>query len=267
MVRTFKCLFLGAALCAVGLPSASGQQAKPADKPEVKGGIEGKVKAVDADKETLTIVTSDGRSRSFQITDDTTILGPRGGVVRRRLKDPRFHEGLAITVVAKGTTATELHLGYDRDDAEPDAKPAAPAKDAKAGANEPKPAPAAKDAKAADAKAKDAPKAKPDDKAKDAAKAKPAAKDDEEDDEEFPGKVKSVDPARRLLVVSMLNGKDRSFLLSRDVKVTVKGTASKQGLEDPAIKAGTPVTVVTEPGGRKVVEVKVAPPPAAKPKK
>jgi hypothetical protein len=70
-----------------------------------------------------------------------------------------------------------------------------------------------------------------------------------------------VDPAKHLLVITLLNGKDRSFMVASDVKTTVKGSASKQGLQDPALKAGVPITVVTEPGGRKVKEVNVAPPP------
>ena len=74
--------------------------------------IEGKVKKVDHEKSTLTITTDDGKERTFEITDDTTMVGPRGGLVRRGLKDPRFHEGMGLTIVAKGTTATEVHLGF-----------------------------------------------------------------------------------------------------------------------------------------------------------
>jgi hypothetical protein len=62
-----------------------------------------------------------------------------------------------------------------------------------------------------------------------------------------------------LLVITLLNGKDRAFLLARDVKVTVNGRASRDGLSDAAIKPGMPLTVVTEAGGRKVKEVKVTP--------
>jgi hypothetical protein len=79
--------------------------------------------------------------------------------------------------------------------------------------------------------------------------------------------VKSYDANRRLLVVSLLNGKSRSFLLSHDVKVLVRGTPSKQGLSDPALKADVPVTVLVEPGGRRVRELHVGPAPAARSKK
>ena len=70
--------------------------------------------------------------------------------------------------------------------------------------------------------------------AKTATKAWTGKKDEEDDDdEEFPGKVKRVDPTKRSPVITLLNGKDRSYLLSKDVKILVKGTASKQGLQDP----------------------------------
>jgi hypothetical protein len=92
-------------------------------------------------------------------------------------------------------------------------------------------------------------------------------KEEEDEDDEIPGRVKSYDPSRRLLVVSLLNGKSRSFLLSHDVKVVVRGAASKQGLSDPALKADVPVTVLVEPGGRRVRELHVGPAPAARSKK
>jgi hypothetical protein len=60
-----------------------------------------------------------------------------------------------------------------------------------------------------------------------------------------------------MLVITLLNGKDRSFLLASDVKVTVNGRVSRHGLSDTAIKPGIPLTVVTEAGSRKVKEVKV----------
>jgi hypothetical protein len=89
----------------------------------------------------------------------------------------------------------------------------------------------------------------------------------EDEDDEIPGRVKSYDATRRLLVVSLLNGKSRSFLVSHDVKVLVRGAQSKQGLSDPALKADTPVTVRVEPGGRRVKELHVRPAPGARTKK
>jgi hypothetical protein len=232
MVRALSSLVLSAAVLAAGLAPAGAQGDKQSD---IKGGIEATLKKVDAEKGTLTVTTANGRDHTFTVTDDTTIVGPRGGVVRRRLSDPRFHPGLEVTVVASGTTATQVHLGYDRKDA---AETPAPTK------------------------AEPAPKARPSQAPEPAATAKraPAGKaSEEEDEDEFPGKIKSADPARRVLVITLLNGKDRSFLLARDVKVTVRGATSPKGLEDPALKPEIPVTVVTEPGGRKVKEVQVAP--------
>ena len=241
MMRTVGALFLASLIGGVFFADAQ----EKTDKPEIKGGIEGKVKKVDLDKGTLTITVS-GKERTFTITEDTTMVGPRGGLVRKRLKDPRFHEGLDITVVATGNTAKELHLGYDRKAAND--KDEGPKSSSKASSATTK-----KDTKTA---------------AKTTTKSATAKNDDEADDEEeFPGKVKSVDATKRLLVITLLNGKDRSFLLSKDVKILVKGTASKKGLLDPTLKAGIPVSVVTEAGGRKVKEVKVAPAPAAKGKK
>ncbi len=70
---------------------------------------------MDQDKQKVSIVvTSSGREHTFTVTDDTTLVGPRGGKVRGRLSDPRFHEGMELTVVAEGNTATEIHLGYSR---------------------------------------------------------------------------------------------------------------------------------------------------------
>ena len=249
MMRVLGSLILGVLIVSAGL-----QSTKAEDKPEIKGGIEGKVKKVDVDKETLTIVV-DGKERTFTITDDTTIVGPRGGLVRRRLKDPRFHEGLEITVVASGKTATELHLGVDRRK-EQERKTTAKGT-TKRGEDRGTAVPPEKPKKADD---------KTSSKAAKGATTKPEEADDEED-EEFPGKVKSMEPAKHMLIITLLNGKSRSFLLAKDVKIMVKGRASKQGLEDPMLKPGIPITVVTEPGGRKVIEVRVAPVPAAKGKK
>src|SRR5262245_31104042 len=209
MMRALGILMLSAAIGAAGLLPADAQETKKFDKPDIKGGIEGKVKRVDVDKETLTI-TVHGKERTFTITDATTIVRRRGGVVRRRLKDPRFHAGLEIIVVAEGKTAKELHLGYDRKDADEAAgEPKSPTKAAP------------KQERGNVAPAETAKKTEAKTPAKTATKGEAAKKDDVEEDEEFPGKVKSVDPAKRMLVITLLNGKDRSFLLSKEVKILV----------------------------------------------
>jgi hypothetical protein len=251
MRRAPSALLTGITICVVGLFSAKAQEAKKAEKPHIPGGIEGHVKQVDAEKETITIVTTAGAERTFSLTDDTTMLGPRGGKVRRGLHDPRFHEGMELTVVASGSTAKEIHLGYShrqrdaaKKEAEPTAKPKAPA--------------------GRTASTTPAAKTKAVNKIDEAA-AKSAASDEEEDeDDELPGTVKSYNAERRLLVVSLLNGTSRSFFLSRDLKVTVGRTASAQGVGDPAIKEGAHVTVLLEGGGRRVKELHVNPPPSAR---
>jgi len=55
-----------------------------------------------------------------------------------------------------------------------------------------------------------------------------------------------------------LNGSTRSFILAKGVPVLVRGKASKEGIEDPALKAGAAVTVVTDEGGKKVKELKIS---------
>jgi hypothetical protein len=254
MNRATSVLFMGITMCAIGLVSVAAQEAKKAEKPHIPGGIEGHVKSVDVEKDTITIVTSAGAERTFNLTEDTTMLGPRGGKVRRGLRDPRFHEGMELTVVASGSTAKEIHLGYSRrqrDAASPGGEPTAKSKASAAGT------------------AVNTPATKP--KAvmkKGEAAAKSAAADEEEDeDDELPGTVKSYNAQARLLVVTLLNGTSRSFFLSRDLKVTVGRTASAQGIADPAIKEGAHVTVIVEEGGRRVKELHVNPPPARRTKK
>jgi hypothetical protein len=246
MMRALGILMLSAAMGAAGLLPAEAD-----DKPEIKGGIEGKVEKVDVDKETLTI-TVNGKDRTFTVTDDTTIVGPRGGLVRRRLKDPRFHPGLEITVVAEGKAAKELHLGIDRKGSEEAvAEPKSPTKAAP------------KQERGNVVPGETGKKTETKTPAKTVTKGEaPKKDDDEDDDQEFPGKIKSVDPSKRMLVITLLNGKDRSFLLSKEVKIIVKGKPSKEGLQNSMIKPGIPITVITDEGGRKVKEVEVAPAPA-----
>lgn len=206
---------------------------------------------MDPEKNTLTITTSGGRERTFSITEDTTMLGPRGGKVRHRLKDHRFHEGMDLTVVADGRTAKEVHLGFSRREHSDSAI---------ASKEERRQNPAAERGTGKGSSAAGKP-------ASTAGKNAAAQDNEEDEDDEIPGRVKSYDATRRILVVSLLNGKSRSFLLSHDVKVTVRGTPSKQGLSDPALKADAHVTVLVESGGRRVRELHVGPAPAARGRK
>jgi hypothetical protein len=92
-----------------------------------------------------------------------------------------------------------------------------------------------------------------------------AAATEEDDEDEYPGKIKTFtsNGNRHQLVVALLNGKNGSYMLARDVKVFVKGKPSTKGLDDPAFKEGTPITVYTEAGGRRVKELHILEPPAA----
>jgi hypothetical protein len=256
ILRTLGALIAGATICAVGLLSAHAQEAKKSEKAEIPGGIEGTIKGVDKEKGTVSVLTSEGKTRTFTVTEDTTIVGARGGTVRSRLNDRRFREGLDITVVATGTTAKELHLGiYRREPGESTEKLKTVAKK-----KTPRQIREEAGAEAATAGAK---KATP--KAVAGATTKPTVDEHDDDDNEIVGKVKSYDTSsgRHLLVVTLLNGKGRPFFLSKEVKVLVKGKETKEGLLDPAIKEGTPVTVLTDSGGRKVLELHVAPLPPA----
>ena len=261
MLRSIPILIAGSTLCVVGLLSAAAQEPKKGEKAEIPGGIEGHVKSVNLDKQTLSIKTSTGTERTFTITDDTTMIGPRGGKVRNRLKDRRFHEGLEVTIVAQGTTAKEVHLGYNRrnpDSPTVSTSPSSPRVAAKKAETTSAATTVTKATKPAPPRAAKVAVAK-------AAKAAVGAEEADEDDE-IPGKVKSYDPARRHLVVTLLNGKSRSWFLASDLKVVVRGTTSKVGLKDPALKVGAPVTVFVEAGGRRVREVHVDRAPVTKSK-
>jgi hypothetical protein len=219
-------------IASAGLPSARADEPK-ARTNETTGGFQGKVKAVDLEHKTLTIITVQGRERTFTVTKETTLLGPRGGKVKKGLKDKRFHEGMPVTVLTEGNAASEIHLGSQRGEGR-----------AAAGKSE-------------------GPNATPTEPNRGSSKPAAAAEEGADEDNEIPGKVKRYDARRHLLVVSLLNGKDRSFMLSKDVPVMVKGVASEQGLRDPALKVGAQVEVITAAGGRKVKEVKIMPAPAA----
>jgi hypothetical protein len=251
-----QALIAGTAIGMVGLYSANAQDTKKSEKPEIPGGIEGHVKSVDHEKATVSIIASNGRERTFKVTEGTTMIGPRGGKVRRRLNDRRFHEGMELTIVAEGGSATEIHLGFSRrdpgDTAEP--KPVAKRGSADSGDRLEEPASGTRTKKPATKIGK-------------MAKTVPADAEGDDEDDEIPGKVKSFDPARRMLVVALLNGKNRSFLLANDVKVVVKGTVSKQGLKDAALNDGAGISVFVEAGGRRVKELHITPAPAGRSKK
>jgi hypothetical protein len=251
MWRTFGALVLGSGVWLAGAAGADDQKA------EIKGGIEGHIAKVDVEGKKLTITTAQGRERTFAITEETTMFGPRGGKVKHHLRDPRFREGFAVTVVADGNTADEIHLGFAKDAAGFKGEQPTTAKTTTRPGTPAAPADRAKTEK-------DLPgsPATPASTAKDIARHKEATKLEEEDDEdEIPGRIKSFDATRRMLVLTLFNGKTRSFILAHDVPVHIKGTAapSRQGLEDPQLKSGAHITVVTDEHGRKVKELVITP--------
>jgi hypothetical protein len=256
MWRLLPAIVVGTAACLAGITPAGADDPKT----EIKGGIEGKVKNVDVEGKKLTITTSQGRERTFTIDDDTVMVGPRGGKVRRHLKDPRFHEGFPVTIVAEGNAAEEVHLGFAKNAAGGEHKEATKqptrTESKSETPNRPK---TSKDTATP-----------PADAATIAKRHKEATKLEEEDDEaEIPGHVKSFDADKRLLVVTLFNGKSRSFILARDVPVHIKGAAaaSAQGIKDPHLKAGAFVSVITDEAGRKVKELKITPASELKRKK
>jgi hypothetical protein len=234
---------IGAIICAAGIqPTAADDKGT-----EIKGGIQGKIVKVDVEGKKVTIATDRGLNRTFTITEETHMFGPRGGKVKKHLHDPRFREGFPVTIVADGNVAEELHFGFAKDAVGYQGEPARPKVEKNAPAQ---PTPTAT--------------------AKDVAKHKEAVKLEEEDDEEeIPGHVKSFDATRRILVLTLFNGKTRSFFLAHDVPVHVKGAtaASAEGLNDPQLKAGAFVTVVTDEGGRKVRDLRITPASQVKPRK
>ncbi len=214
---------IGSLLCAMAI-AAFAAFATPAVGADVPGGIKGDIVKVDTAKSTLTVHTQTG-DKTYTIAPTTQIVGPRGGIVHKRLQDPRFHAGLHVTVVASGTAATQVLLGVDRK---------------------------AKTGDAATSKTTTGFRG-------DAAGKGEAAKTEEapaDEDNEFPGKIKSVDADKNILVVTLLTGKDHSFMVGSEAKLTIGARVSQKGLSDPALKPGATVTVVTEEG-KKVSEVKV----------
>jgi hypothetical protein len=216
---------IGKLVCAIAVAALASLAAQTANA-QVAGGVEGKVVKVDAAKNTITIAGKSGE-QTYNVGANTVIVGPRGGTVRRRLHDPRFHAGLPITVVANATSATQLVLGVDHK-----AKPA----DSGAAATSKTGTSQSSGFRGEGSKAKD--------------------EEGADEDTEFPGKVKSADADKNTLTVTLLTGKDHTFSVG-DAKITIGRRVSQKGLNDPAVKAGATVTVVTEEGGNKVTEVKL----------
>jgi hypothetical protein len=72
---------------------------------------------------------------------------------------------------------------------------------------------------------------------------------------EFAGRVRRYDKTKRVLVVRLASGDERSFLLLKNTKVLVRGAESEKGIQDAALRAGATVRVLTWYRGRKVILV------------
>ena len=98
--------------------SAQAQQkdkdkAKTKDKDAKPATTELTAKLVKVDEAKSSITVDDGgKKRDFSVTDDTKIVGPRGGVSKNRLKDDRFVPGweMKLTIAADGKKLTHIQL-------------------------------------------------------------------------------------------------------------------------------------------------------------
>jgi hypothetical protein len=216
--RTVGTLLCGIAISAIGFASANAQ-----NSPSVKGGVKGKVAKVDAEKGSLTITKQDGTEQTFTVTKETTIVGPRNGAVPKGLKDPRFHEGFAVTIVATDDNAKEIHLGSAR------LPQAVRMRRTGAGFRGSLGVAPAEKSPATESEAKD-----------------------------IAGTIKSLNAQKHLLVVTLTDGTERSFMVPKTAKVSVGDTVSENGLADSHLKTGMSVTIVVD--GRTVKEVKATAP-------
>ncbi len=73
LARAFGSVLCVAALGTIGLMSAAAADTKA---PEIKDGIPGKIVKVDVEQATVTVAGEDGRERTYNITEETVIVGP-----------------------------------------------------------------------------------------------------------------------------------------------------------------------------------------------
>jgi hypothetical protein len=108
MLRTFSLALLGLALVASGLQAAKDKDDK-SGKTDQKG-IIAKVKVVDPEKGTVILIIK-GKDVTYVVKKDTKIIGPRGGVSEKRLKDDRLAKGAEVIIVTDGKTLKVIKLG------------------------------------------------------------------------------------------------------------------------------------------------------------
>lgn len=91
-----------------------GKPPKAAPKKEIKGGIHATVNKVDVAKKSFTATTEDGKVLLLAVTDETKIIGPRGGQSDDGIEDDRFVADAEVIIVLApgGKSAAEVHLPY-----------------------------------------------------------------------------------------------------------------------------------------------------------
>src|SRR5262249_57538455 len=87
MLRTSACALVVMALAVAGLPA----------QPDIR---QGKLKKVDAGKNTVTISTADGKDHELTAVQKTRFMDADGKEVKDGLKDKRFKEGVAVFFAA-----------------------------------------------------------------------------------------------------------------------------------------------------------------------
>ena len=93
MFRTLVCALVGSALCAGAL---------------LAGEVKGKVKAIDADKHTLTVTSEDGQDHVFTLSNDAKIVSSKGKGLKEGLKDKHLKQGTAVVVSCEKKDGKEV---------------------------------------------------------------------------------------------------------------------------------------------------------------
>ena len=73
--------------------------------------VKGKIVKVDVKKNTITVMTDDGK-KEYDVNKETKFIGPRGGVSEKGIEDDRLERGAEVTLKVAGNNRTlhEVHL-------------------------------------------------------------------------------------------------------------------------------------------------------------
>jgi hypothetical protein len=118
MLRMFVGALLALGICAGGLDAQDRRvrdDRAVKDRPAADHLVVGKVHRVNPAKGTLTITTRTGKRRTYTVDRRTRVLGPRGGVSDRGLRDGRLRVGARVAVVpGRNNRAREVRLDFRR---------------------------------------------------------------------------------------------------------------------------------------------------------